>query len=67
MKKICEKANQKLSTLARIFKLTTPTQRKKLMNSFINIQFTYKYKYIFLQRDAIKELINTREVIQVNT
>ena len=37
------------------------------MNSFINKQFTYKYKYIFLQRDAIKELINTREVIQVNT
>ena len=26
MKKICEKANQKLSALARISKLTTPTQ-----------------------------------------
>ena len=41
MKKICEKANQKLSALARISKLTTPTQRKKLINSFINSQFTY--------------------------
>ena len=28
MKKICEKANQKLSALARISKLTTPTQGK---------------------------------------
>ena len=37
------------------------------MNSFINKQFTYKYKYIFFLSDAIKELINTREVIQVNT
>ena len=35
-----EKANKKLSALARISKLTTPTQRKKL-NSFINAQFTY--------------------------
>ena len=41
MKKICEKANQKLSALARISKLTTSTQRKKLINSFINSQFTY--------------------------
>ena len=41
MKKICEKANQKLSALARISKLTTPTQSKKLINSFINTQFTY--------------------------
>ena len=38
MKKICEKANQKLSALARISKLTTSTQRKKLINSFINSQ-----------------------------
>ena len=36
MKKICEKANQKLSALARISKLSTPTQKKKLINSFIN-------------------------------
>ena len=41
MKKICEKAKQKLSALARISKLTTPTERKKLINSFINSQFTY--------------------------
>ena len=37
MKKICEKANQKLSALARISKLTTATQRKKLINFFINM------------------------------
>ena len=41
MKKIYEKAKQKLSALARISKLTTPTERKKLINSFINSQFTY--------------------------
>ena len=41
MKKIYEKASQKLSALAKISKLTTPTQRKKLINSFINAQFTY--------------------------
>ena len=41
MKNICEKDNQKLSALARISKLVTPTQRKKLINSFINAQFTY--------------------------
>ena len=41
MKKICEKAKQKLSALARISKLTTSTERKKLINSFINSQFTY--------------------------
>ena len=41
MKKICEKDNQKLSALARTSKLRTSTQRKKLMNSFINVQFTY--------------------------
>ena len=38
---MCEKANQKPSVLARISKLTTPTHRKKLINSFINAQFTY--------------------------
>ena len=41
LKKICEKTNQKLSALARISKLTTHTQRKKLINSFIISQFTY--------------------------
>ena len=40
MKKTCEKTNQKLSALARISKPITPTQRKKLTNSFINSQFT---------------------------
>ena len=40
-KNICEKANQKFSALARISKLTTPTHRKKLTNSFVNAQFTY--------------------------
>ena len=41
MKKICNKDNQKLSALAKISKLTTPTQRKKLINFFINSQVTY--------------------------
>ena len=36
-----KKTNQKLSALARILRLTTPTQKKKLINSFINAQFTY--------------------------
>ena len=40
MKKMCEKADQKLSALAIISKLTTPNQRIKLINSFINTQFT---------------------------
>ena len=39
MKKICEKANKKLSALARISKLPTPTQRKKLINSLFNTHF----------------------------
>ena len=41
MKKTYEKANEKLSALARISRLTTPTLGKKLINSFINSQFTY--------------------------
>ena len=36
MKKMYEKANQKISAHARIPKLTTSTQRKKLVNYFIN-------------------------------
>ena len=40
MKRYVKKANQKLSALAIIPKLTTPTQRKKLINSFINAQFS---------------------------
>ena len=41
MKKMCGKANQKVCALARISKLTIPSQRKKLINSFTNAQFTY--------------------------
>lgn len=41
MKKICEKFNQKFSTLARILKLTTPTQLTILINSFISAQYTH--------------------------
>ena len=41
MKKTYEKANEKLSALARISRLTTPTLGKKLINSFINSQFIY--------------------------
>ena len=41
MKNICEKANLKLSAPARISKLTTATQKKKLIKSFINAQLTY--------------------------
>ena len=40
MKKLYQKAKQKLSALARISKLKTPAQRKTLINSFINAQFT---------------------------
>ena len=36
MKKIYEKANQKLSALSRISKLASPTQKEKLKNSFLN-------------------------------
>ena len=41
LKKVSEKANRKLRALARISKLTTPTQKKNLINFFINAQFTY--------------------------
>ena len=41
LKNICKKANQKLNTLARITKLTSPFQRKTLLNSFIKSQFSY--------------------------
>ena len=41
MKKICEKANQKLCALSRISELASPNQKKKIINSFINTQFTY--------------------------
>ena len=41
MKRICEKAKQKISALVSISKLTSCTQRKQLMNCFINAQFNY--------------------------
>ena len=41
LKNICKKANQKLNTLTRITKLTSPFQRKTLLNSFIKSQFSY--------------------------
>ena len=39
MKNICAKPN--LSAISRISKLTSPTQKKKLINCFINAQVTY--------------------------
>ena len=47
MKKICEKANKKLSALARISKLPTATQRKKLINSLFNTHFAYDMDVFF--------------------
>ena len=41
MKNVCKKANQKLNTLARITKFTSLFQKKTLLNSFINSQFSY--------------------------
>lgn len=35
------KANEKLSALARMSKLATPTQRKEIINPFVNAQFTF--------------------------
>ena len=52
MKKICEKANQKLSALVKILKLTTPTQWKNVNKFFY--QFTI---WMFSSKGAIKELI----------
>ena len=41
LKNICKKANQKLTALARITKLTSPFQRKTLCSSFIKSQLSY--------------------------
>ena len=41
MEKICENPNEKLRALARTSKLTSPNQRKKIINYFIYSQFTY--------------------------
>ena len=41
MKRISEKNKEKINTLVRISKLTSCTQKKKLMNYFINAQFNY--------------------------
>ena len=57
MKKICEKANQKLSAIAGNSELRTPTQRKKeILLSMHNLLIDLWYG-CFLQRGAIKELI----------
>ena len=57
MKKTCEKANKKLGELSRISKLTTPTQRKNLINSFINAQFTYcPLIWIFSSKGCYKRI-----------
>ena len=42
MKKIYDKVNQRLSAFARISKLTTPYQRKKLINSFMDMDVFFK-------------------------
>ena len=56
MKRICEKENQNLLALARVSKLTTPTQEKKILFSMYNL-LTILWYGCFLQRGAIKELI----------
>ena len=60
MKNMCEKANQKLNPFARISKLTTPTQRKKLINSFIDTQFTYcSLIWMFCSKGCNKRITGT--------
>ena len=55
--KICEKVNQKLSAFARISKLTTPTQRKKLMNSYQCTVYLLSFDIdAFFKGNTIKEL-----------
>ena len=57
MKKICEKANKKISALGRISKLASPTQTKKyIILSTHNLLIVPWYR-CFLQRNAIKELM----------
>ena len=53
MKKIYEKANEKLSALARISRWTPPTLGEKLIHNLLIVP----WYGCFLQRDAIKELI----------
>ena len=58
MKKICNAANQKLSALSRMLELTIPTQSKKLINYFINAQFTScPLIWCSLQRSTVNQLI----------
>ena len=55
---MCEKANQQLSALSRISKLTILNQRKKMVNSFIICQFFSVLWYgCLLQGVVIKESI----------
>ena len=59
---ICNKANQKLSAHARISKLTIPTQMKKIINSFIDAQFTYCLLiWMFSSKGAIKRINKIHE------
>ena len=65
MKKTCERANQKLCALPRISKLTTPTQRKKIMNSFIHAQFTYcPLIWMFSSKGCYKRINKLHENIR---
>ena len=58
MKKICNAANQKLSAFSRMLELTIPTQSKKLINYFINAQFTScPLIWCSLQRSTVNQLI----------
>ena len=62
MEKICENANQKLSAHARISKLTTPTQKKKIINSFNNVRFTYcPLIWMFSSKGCYKRIIKMYE------
>ena len=62
MEKICENPNQKLSALARISKLTTPNQRKKIINYFINSRFTYcSLIWMFSSKGCYKRINKIQE------
>ena len=63
MKKIYEKANEKLSALARISRWTPPTLGEKLINSFINSQFTYcSLIWMFSSKGCYKRINKIHEM-----
>ena len=63
MKKIYEKANEKLSALARISRWATPTLGEKLINSFINSQFTYcSLIWMFSSKGCYKRINKIHEM-----